>query len=55
MSDYTDIAVTHTDYVTTVEIQRPPAARGEHTDAALADWGFSADDIARLHETEAVA
>ncbi len=36
-------------------IQRPPAARGEHTDAALADWGFSADDIARLHETEAVA
>ena len=37
------------------EIQRPPAARGEHTDAALADWGFSADDIARLHEVEAVA
>ncbi len=22
-------------------IQRPPARRGEHTDAALADWGFA--------------
>ena len=30
------------------EIQRPPANRGEHTDEALGDWGFSADERARL-------
>lgn len=31
MSDYTDIAVTHADYVTTVEIQRPPANFFDHS------------------------
>ena len=36
-------------------IQRPPARRGEHTDEALADWGFSADEIARLHAAGVVA
>ena len=33
---------------TVPEIQRPPPAPGEHTDAALADWGFSNDEIERL-------
>ena len=36
-------------------IQRPPAHRGEHTDEALADWGFTAEEIARLHAQGAVA
>jgi alpha-methylacyl-CoA racemase len=35
-------------------IQSPPARPGEHTDEALADWGFAADEIARLHEVKAV-
>jgi alpha-methylacyl-CoA racemase len=33
----------------------PPAAPGEHTDAALADWGFSAAEIAALRAAKAVA
>ncbi|MDD9877724.1 MAG: CaiB/BaiF CoA-transferase family protein [Magnetovibrio sp.] len=32
---------------------RPPLA-GEHNDEALADWGFSADDIARLKDAGAL-
>ncbi|MET0852546.1 MAG: CaiB/BaiF CoA-transferase family protein [Candidatus Rokuibacteriota bacterium] len=36
-------------------IQRPPARRGEHTDAALADWGFTGDEIAGLHASRAIA
>ena len=36
-------------------IQRPPARRGEHTDEALADWGFSAEEIAALHAEGAIA
>jgi alpha-methylacyl-CoA racemase len=36
-------------------IQRPPAHPGQHTDEALADWGFSAAEIARLHEERAIA
>ena len=36
-------------------IQRPPARRGEHTDEALANWGFSAEEIAGLHAEGAVA
>jgi len=33
-----------------------PAARpGEHTDDALADWGFSANDLAKLREAKAIA
>ena len=36
-------------------IARPPAHRGEHTDEALADWGFSAEEIAVLHAQGAIA
>jgi alpha-methylacyl-CoA racemase len=36
------------------EVGGPPAAPGEHTDAALADWGFSQGDIAKLREAGAV-
>jgi crotonobetainyl-CoA:carnitine CoA-transferase CaiB-like acyl-CoA transferase len=32
----------------------PPPALGEHTDTALADAGFTADEIARLHDRDAV-
>jgi alpha-methylacyl-CoA racemase len=36
------------------EIQRPPAVPGEHTEAALSDWGFSHDAIARLRQSGAI-
>jgi alpha-methylacyl-CoA racemase len=36
-------------------IQRPPARRGEHTDAALADWGFTDAEIAGLRAGRAIA
>lgn len=36
-------------------IQGPPAHPGQHTDAALADWGFSADEIAKLRAAKAIA
>jgi alpha-methylacyl-CoA racemase len=36
-------------------VQCPPARVGEHTDAILQDWGFSADEIAGLHKAGAVA
>ena len=32
----------------------PPLA-GEHTDGVLADWGFSAEEIAALREKDAIA
>jgi alpha-methylacyl-CoA racemase len=32
----------------------PPPAAGEHTDDALADWGFSAEEVARLRAAGAV-
>jgi alpha-methylacyl-CoA racemase len=32
------------------EVQGPPARRGEHTEAALADWGVPAGEIASLLE-----
>lgn len=35
-------------------IQAPPAAPGEHTDAALADWGFAAGQIAELKDKGAI-
>jgi alpha-methylacyl-CoA racemase len=35
-------------------IQRPPAAPGEHTEAALRDWGFSAADVEQLRSSGAV-
>jgi alpha-methylacyl-CoA racemase len=40
---------------TPTRVQRPPARVGEHTDAILKDWGFSADQIADLHRSGAVA
>jgi alpha-methylacyl-CoA racemase len=36
-------------------IQGPPARRGEHTEAALSDWGFAAPDIAQLRASGAIA
>lgn len=33
----------------------PPPKRGEHTEAALAEWGFGEDAIASLRETGAIA
>ncbi len=35
-------------------VQRPPARIGEHTGAVLKDWGFSADEVALLHQSGAV-
>jgi alpha-methylacyl-CoA racemase len=40
---------------TTAELGRPPCYPGEHTDAALADWGFGTDDIRALREAKAIA
>lgn len=34
---------------------RPAPAPGEHTDEALADWGFSGDEIAQLRAASAIA
>jgi alpha-methylacyl-CoA racemase len=39
---------------TTAEIQRDAPWPGQQTDEALADWGFSSDEIAKLRETSAV-
>jgi alpha-methylacyl-CoA racemase len=36
-------------------IQGPTPELGADTDATLGRWGFSADEIARLHETGAIA
>jgi alpha-methylacyl-CoA racemase len=36
-------------------IQRPPAHAGQHTDEALADWGFSAAELAALRGKNAIA
>jgi alpha-methylacyl-CoA racemase len=36
-------------------VDRPAAHPGQHTDEALADWGFSGDEIAKLRDTGAVA
>src|SRR4051794_22890856 len=35
-------------------IQRPPASPGEHTEEALGDWGFGADDLERLRVAGAI-
>ena len=37
------------------EVVRPPAHRGQHTDEALADWGFSTSDVEKLREVKAIA
>lgn len=36
------------------EIQGPPPAIGEHSASALADWGFSGDEISALEAVEAI-
>ena len=36
-------------------IARPPARPGQHTDEALADWGFSAAEVRALRDAGAVA
>ena len=36
------------------EIARPAAHPGQHTDEVLTDWGFAADEIAKLRDTGAV-
>jgi alpha-methylacyl-CoA racemase len=36
-------------------IQCPPAHPGQHTDEALADWGFSREEIRKLRDGGAVA
>jgi alpha-methylacyl-CoA racemase len=36
------------------EIAGPPSWPGQHTDASLADWGFAADEIAKLRDAGAV-
>jgi alpha-methylacyl-CoA racemase len=40
---------------TPAEISRPPSHAGQHTDEALAEWGFSVEDIARLRGKKAIA
>ncbi len=35
-------------------VHSPPAVPGEHTETALADWGFSAGDIAALKDAGAI-
>ncbi|MCH7943948.1 MAG: CoA transferase [Proteobacteria bacterium] len=40
--------------ITEPEIQSPPPLPGEHSESALAAWGFSADEIATLLSTNAV-
>jgi alpha-methylacyl-CoA racemase len=40
--------------VTPGAIQRPPADRGEHTEEALGDWGFSAADLDALRVAGAI-
>jgi alpha-methylacyl-CoA racemase len=37
------------------EIRRPPPHAGQHTDEALADWGFSPDAIRKLRDAKAIA
>jgi alpha-methylacyl-CoA racemase len=39
---------------TPTAVQRPPAKIGENTDDILKDWGFSAAEIASLHQSSAV-
>jgi crotonobetainyl-CoA:carnitine CoA-transferase CaiB-like acyl-CoA transferase len=39
---------------TALDQNLPPAHLGEHTEAVLKDWGFSADEVAALHRCGAV-
>ncbi|MGQ4809962.1 Formyl-CoA:oxalate CoA-transferase [Candidatus Entotheonellaceae bacterium PAL068K] len=40
---------------TPAQVQRPPAAPGEHTQEGLSDWGFSQEEIATLRKARAIA
>ncbi|MGI9597600.1 MAG: CaiB/BaiF CoA transferase family protein, partial [Acidimicrobiales bacterium] len=40
---------------TSPELTRPAPHGGQHTDEILAGFGFDAEDIAKLHQTDAVA
>ncbi len=40
---------------TEASIAGPPASPGQHTDAVLADWGFDADEVAKLRDAGALA
>jgi alpha-methylacyl-CoA racemase len=40
---------------TPAAIERPPAHPGQHTDEALADWGFAADELRELRASGAIA
>jgi len=35
-------------------VQRPPAHAGQHTDEVLGEWGFAADEIAKLRAASAI-
>lgn len=37
------------------EVQRPPAAAGEHTESGLLDWGFAQTEIEQLRQVGAIA
>ena len=39
---------------TPAEIAMPPAHPGQHTDEALADWGFSDQEISQLRVDRAI-
>ena len=39
---------------TPASIQRPPSFAGQHTDEALAEWGFAPDQVAALREAGAI-
>ena len=40
---------------TTPDVPQAPTFAGAHTDAVLGDWGFTAAEIATLHESKAIA
>ena len=40
---------------TEATIQSPPPSPGQHTDEALADWGFGSDELAILRDRAAIA
>jgi len=40
---------------TSPELSRPAPHPGQHTDEVLAQFGLDAEDIAKLHQTNAVA
>ncbi|HEY6319719.1 MAG TPA: CoA transferase, partial [Acidimicrobiia bacterium] len=39
---------------TSAELRSPAPKPGEHTDRALTDWGFTADELRALHEAGAI-